>query len=153
VSYVADGRWTGLTISRLRAEKDALKSLLRPPTIPQIQGPEPSNIDIDLLSEADSALLQSLQPSEDVSEVVTRRLDSFQNNLGPIVDSFADGVHKIGQYRDVAENVAGRVLSICSEKLAERDRESRKRALPEGEVKSPERDLNSVLRGLSRVDR
>jgi hypothetical protein len=88
--------------------------------------------------------MKSLQDGSGIQSDVQRRLNAMQQDLGPTVDAFADGIHKIGQYRDAADHMASRVLQICSEKLAERDKKS--------DV-DPRRDLSSVLRGLSRVDR
>ena len=139
--------------NRLRVEKNALELHLRPPNIPEIKESDPADLDTSLLDDTDAALWRSLQTTQDTSANISNRLNSLQRNIGPAVDAFADGIHKLSQYRDAADNVAGRVLSMCSEKLAERDKENRRRAAEKGEETSPRRDLNSVLRGLSKVDR
>jgi len=86
------------------------------------------------------------------SAQVSDRLNGIKATLGPAIDAFTDGIHQIDQYRGAAENVAGRVLAMCAEQLANREREGRKRALPQTE-RSPSRDLTGVLRSLSRLDR
>ncbi len=145
--------WPLANAPRLRAERNSLELLLRPPSVPQLEERDLSDIESSLLDEADASLLKSLRSGNDVSEDISGRVQTLQQNLGPTIDAFADGVHKIGQYRDASESVAGKVLSICSEKLAEREKGARKRALDHREDTSLKRDLNSVLRGLSRVDR
>ena len=111
-----------------------------------------AGIDKALLSQAESDMLASPTSNVNVSEDISQRLNSILSTLGPSIDSFADGVHKVAQYRIAADNVAGTVLSVCSRKLSERELEGRRKALHD-ENRSPRRDLNSVLRGLSRVDR
>ena len=104
------------------------------------------------LSQAESAMLASLSSSADPFADLSQRLNSIQSTLGPSIDCFADGLHKVAQYRNAADDVAGTVLSVCSRKLSEREAEGRRKALHDEDA-SPRRDLNSVLRGLSRVDR
>lgn len=148
-----------LTIQyRLRQEKDQLEILLRPPEIPEIPDfPETDleHFDIDraLLSSAEIALLESLQSSRHNSARIRNRLNDITKSTGPSIDSFADGIHAIGQYREAADNVAGRLLAICAERLAEQEKQGRKKALQSGEDRGPHRDLSSVLRGLSRTDK
>lgn len=95
-------------------------------------------------------MLQQLQSTQ--TDDIHSRVETIFEDLQPSVDAFADRVHKVAQYRDAADNVASRVLSIAAEKLAEREDDSRRRAQPERD-RSPRRDLGSVLRGLSRADR
>lgn len=136
----------------MRQEKDALEQLLSPPQIPRV---EPSKIiDKSLLSEEELRFLERLQSTSSTSGVDTR-MRSLYGRLEPTLDMFADQVLKVAQYRDAADSVASRVLAIAAEKLAERDKASRKTAKSaEGGVSlSPRRDLGNVLRGLSRADR
>jgi kinetochore protein Mis13/DSN1 len=106
-----------------------------------------------MLSESDIAALEA-STSEAVSfDDISDRMNAFYTSIGPTIDSFADGIHKIGQYRIAADNVAGRVLSICAERLTQREKEGRRRALPGQEAGSPPKDLGGVLRSLSRLDR
>lgn len=144
-----------LTHDRLRVEKEALDALLRPPAIPE--PPETyrslSHDNMELLSERDAALWTSLNQSKTLSDDIANRMSSINTTIGPAIDTFADGVHKLAQYRNAAENVSACVLSICAEKLSEREKEGRRKALGAEEHRSPGRDLNNVLRGLSRTDR
>ena len=105
-----------------------------------------------LLTEPEQEMLSSLTSHANTTDDVSQRLNSLQTALGPSIDTFADGIHKVAQYRAAADNVAGTVLSVCSRKMSERELEGRRKALQD-ENRSPRRDLNSVLRGLSRVDR
>jgi len=141
--------------SRLQVEKKELESLLRPPSLPNRQGSnEQAGIlpDRTLISDTDNAALDLLQAQITPAEQISENLHGLHDSLEPTIDAFADGMHKIAQYRDAADNMAGRVLSICAEGLAQRDKEERKRALAGGE-KTPPKDLSAVLRSLSRADR
>jgi kinetochore protein Mis13/DSN1 len=142
---------------RLRNEKAALEAVLRPPEITAIEyqpfNTPTENFDKTLLSEDDAALLENLHSSVNLSRDISSRLEAITSTLEPIVDSFADGIHKIAQYRNAADSVANRVLSICADRISEREREGRKKALHIEDDRSPGRDLSSVLRGLSKVDR
>lgn len=141
-----------LTMLRLRSEKDALEALLRPPSIPEQPNQSLVKLDRSLLDESETAVLDSLASGSQLQADTSQRINSVQTSLGPSVDAFADGIHKIAQYRNAADSVASSVLSICARKLDERDHEGRKKAL-EDEGRSPRGDLDSVLRGLSRADR
>ena len=145
-------------VPRLRSEKDALEALLRPPSVPSLSESgvakaSRGNIpDRALLSDSDAAALDLTVTNTNSSDQVSERLNRLYESLGPTIDAFADGMHKMGQYRDAADRVGGRVLAICAEKLALREAEGRKRALPVGQGGLPH-DLGGVLRSLSRVDR
>lgn len=112
--------------------------------------PKSRQIDTTLLSPEEAAIFQQLRP--DTSSVLETRIDALYEQLEPAVDIFADNVHKVAQYRDAADSIASRVLSIAAEKLADRENDGRRRAQSE-RARSPRRDLGSVLRGLSRADR
>ncbi|KAK5330457.1 hypothetical protein LTR93_002046 [Exophiala xenobiotica] len=145
-------------IKRLRAEKEALGNLLATPAVPssrQIQSSllsNDKNLDQTLLSETDIAALDSLPRSVTSSDQISQRVNGLYDSLGPTIDKFADGIHTIGQYRQAADNVASRTLAICAERLSQREKEGRKRALPEAQG-TPPKDLGGVLRSLSRADR
>lgn len=143
-------------IATLRANKAALESLSHPPLLPDAANiaPDPSRIESDrsLLSPQDAALLDSLHAASGTVSTIQKRLNTISTSLGPIMDSFADGIHKIGQYRDAADNLAGRALAICAEKLAEKENQSRPN-LAQDEQPSPGTQLGNVLRSLSRVER
>ena len=143
-----------LKISRLRAEKDALEALLRPPVLPALpEGGSGSENDVSHLNLEEASLLDTLKASTSRSRNINSRVNTIYASLEPTIDTFADRVHKMAQYRDAANSVASRVLSIASEKPAERDKEGRRKALPQDKDRSPKRDLGNVLRGLSRLDR
>jgi kinetochore protein Mis13/DSN1 len=132
---------------RLRSERDALENLLkRPRTItPSIT----SRLESDILGPEQNAILERLQADQNKDHDV--RLRAIFDNLEPTIDQFADQIHRVAQYRDAGESVASRILSIAAEKLAAREDSSRRRAQA-GTERSPRRDLDSVLRGLSRTE-
>ena len=145
---------------RLRTEKEALESLLRPPSLPPPQQPRsPSIIDRSLLSEAEAAALDSIVSTGNPTAIlqISRRVNELLDSIGPTIDQFADSVHSIGRYRTAADNVAGRVLALCAEKLTEREKEGRKKALAAADQTqhqdTPPKDMASILRSLSRADR
>lgn len=72
-------------------------------------------------------------------------LTKLSQSLEPSIDLFADGVHKIEQYRNTAERVADRVLGTASKRLDERDRDVKARAGAAGI------GVGDVLRGLAGV--
>jgi kinetochore protein Mis13/DSN1 len=142
--------------SRLRAEKESLEACLRPPSLPPSHAPDnqriPSKIDRSLLSEAAATTLESIVAARNPTstDTLTRRVNEILEAIGPTIDQFADGVHRIGQYRTAADGVSSRVLAICAEKLTDREKEGRKKALAQEDT--PAKDLASVLRSLSRTD-
>ena len=140
---------------RIRSEKDALEALLRPPSIPDPPVFEEDHDIIKqegLLSESDVSILNTLRLSSVVPEDISSRVNKVTSGLGPAIDTFTDGIHKINQYRVGADDIASQVLSICAEKIAERERAGRRKALGIEGDRSPGRDLSSVLRGLSKAD-
>jgi kinetochore protein Mis13/DSN1 len=141
-----------LTKPRLKAERDALEALLKPPQVNRMQRQE--KLDITLLSSEEAQMLAQLESTASTISV-HKRMKGLYTKLEPTVDAFADQVHKVAQYRDAADNVASRVLSIAAEKLAEREKDSRRQAHGgDGDAEiTPRRELGSVLRGLSRADR
>lgn len=143
-------------IERLQANRHALESLDQPRSIPETQdiAPDPGLIESNrsLLSPEDAALLDSLKAAPSTANTIQNRLKTISTLLGPVIDSFADGIHKIGQYRDAADTIAGRALAICAEKLAEKENRGRPKMAQEGQS-SPGTQLGNVLRGLSRVER
>ena len=144
-------------IERLRANRAALESLNQPPSIPDAEkiAPDPSLVGSDrsLLSPEDATLLDTLQAASSSTMTVQNRLDMISASLGPTIDSFADGIHKIGQYRNAADNIAGRALAICAEKLAEKENQGRPNMAQDEQQASPGTQLGNVLRSLSRVER
>lgn len=146
-------------LCRLRSERQSLEALLRPPSIPVLarsQLPSPSQahlpaIDTSLLSSSEITILESLNASSLTPATISSCINRLSASVGPTIDAFADGVHKIAQYRDAAERVSGRVLSICAQKLEERDRGRRRCAV--GETGESSDDLIGVLRSLSKIER
>lgn len=133
-----------------------------PPPAPSINGPTLtfSDIDTSLLDPAQAAILSSLQlPAQPQQEIqpptsaftftsptaLQTRLTTLSESLEPHIDLFADGVHKIEQYRQTAERVADRILASASKRLEERDREVKQRVGAEGI------GVGDVLRGLAGV--
>ncbi|RMZ75520.1 hypothetical protein DV738_g5413, partial [Chaetothyriales sp. CBS 135597] len=140
-------------IKRLRAEKEALEALLRPPSVPKVPQPDAAAaLDTCLLSDSDKAAHESLTASTNMAQDIASRLNALRQTLGPTVDLFASSVHSINQYREAADDVATRVLSLCAQKLQDREKEGRRRAAEKGANPSPRADLAAVLRGLSRLD-
>ncbi|OAL46726.1 hypothetical protein IQ07DRAFT_573467 [Pyrenochaeta sp. DS3sAY3a] len=148
-------------IRRLEEEKVAWEALASsttaanpPPTLSTAAIPTLSSIDTSLLDPAQAALLSALQqpqsqphpPSSTFTFTSPSSLQSHLSQLAqklePHIDLFADGVHKIEQYRQTAERVADRVLGTASRRLEERDREVKERAGMEGV------GVGDVLRGL-----
>lgn len=72
-------------------------------------------------------------------------LTRLATTLEPTIDLFADGVHKIEQYRATAERVADHILGSASKRLEEREREVKSRVGAEGI------GVGDVLRGLAGV--
>lgn len=137
-------------------EKSTLEALKKPPSISNshpFNDSAMTSIDEEMLSKQDVEILQSLRSSTELPINLTSRVNKVVSNLGPSIDMFADGVHKINQYRTRADEVASQVLSICADRLAVREKEGRRKALGLEEDRSPGRDLSSVLRGLSKSDR
>ncbi len=145
---------------RLRIEKQALESFLQPPRLPPPQRPRsPSQIDRSLLYEAHAAALDSISSSSNPTSTdrIACRVNEMLESIGPTIDRFADSVHRTDQYRTAADTVAGRVLAICAEKLTDREKEGRKKALAAVDQTqhqdTPPKNMASVLRSLSRADR
>ncbi|KAL5119978.1 hypothetical protein ACEQ8H_002076 [Pleosporales sp. CAS-2024a] len=126
-----------------------------------------SEIDTSLLDPDQAAIVSALQvpdqaaPSqtEEASEqrppsgaftfttrsALQSRLTKLSQSLEPQIDLFADGVHKIEQYRQTAGRVADRILSTASKRLEERDRDIKARVGAEGI------GVGDILRGLAGV--
>jgi kinetochore protein Mis13/DSN1 len=155
-----------LTTTSLEEEKAAWEALAVFPTpsaLPSIPRDAPTFADIDasLLDSQQASILatvqssQPLQPAESSSETTTFRfttpaaleahLEKLSLSLETNIDLFADGVHKIEQYRNTAERVADRVLGTASKRLEERDKESKEKVGSEGI------GVGDVLRGLAGV--
>ncbi|PSN66396.1 hypothetical protein BS50DRAFT_622076 [Corynespora cassiicola Philippines] len=160
-------------IKRLEEEKaawDALtspsSSLMPPPPAPSIEGhiPTLSDIDPSLLDPTQASIVASLQnpPSSTTADprppsspsfsfsystpaALQAHLEQLSLSLEPHVDLFADGVHKMEQYRATAERVADRILGDAAVKLEEREKKAK------AEVGSEGIGVGDVLRGLAGV--
>jgi kinetochore protein Mis13/DSN1 len=137
-----------------------------PPSVPSRTATAPilSEIDTSILDPEQAAILSALQlPQQQPTPPDTQEADqrlaftfttptalqshltTLSQSLEPSIDLFADGVHKIEQYRSTAERVADRILSTASKRLDERDREVKQRVGAEGI------GVGDILRGLSGV--
>ncbi|KAF2252261.1 hypothetical protein BU26DRAFT_479830 [Trematosphaeria pertusa] len=151
-------------VKRLEEEKAAWEALasssnsMPPPPPPSIQTPalSLSEIDASLLDASQASMLASLQlppqpapPSAAFTFTTPSALQShltkLADSLEPNIDLFADGVHKIEQYRNTAERVADRVLGTAAGRLEERDKEGKEKVGSEGI------GVGDVLRGLAGV--
>ncbi|ERF74692.1 hypothetical protein EPUS_00822 [Endocarpon pusillum Z07020] len=146
-------------IRRLKSERKSLEALLRPPSIPSVPRDNPRSsshvnpptLHNSLLSHSDISILETLNTSSASTATISSRINNLSATIGPSIDAFADGIHKVAQYRDAAERVSSRVLSICAQKLEERDKEGRRRAV--GAAGDVSDDLTGVLRSLSKIER
>ncbi|KZM26518.1 cell division [Ascochyta rabiei] len=157
-------------VKRLEEEKAAWESLEKSaPSVASVPPPPSSDesaaalgdIDTSVLDPAQVAILSKLQlPSTQTEEQPTStaftftfttpsalqsHLSKLSQSLEPNIDIFADGVHKIEQYRNAAERVADRVLGTAAKRLEDRDREVKERAGADGI------GVGDVLRGLAGV--
>ena len=68
----------------------------------------------------------SAQPAGSSSlEDIQTRLQTINKTLEPTIDLFADGIHKISQYRIAAERVADQIIGTGARKLEIRDKDAR----------------------------
>jgi kinetochore protein Mis13/DSN1 len=86
-------------------------------------------------------------PPGDIAKKTQKRIDNLLEGLEFGVDSFHDGLHKLGQYQEAAERVAARVLKVSADRLEEREKHV-KEASGTGSL-----GVQEVLRSLSRLDR
>ncbi|KAF1814890.1 hypothetical protein P152DRAFT_512228 [Eremomyces bilateralis CBS 781.70] len=141
-------------IERLQAEKkswETLSSVLPPiPAFDPSTSTPPSPIHPDLLDDPEQStifnsilhpplLLPTPQPPpsndqpprapsphpQTAKAALESRLQPLLDSLEPSIDTLADGVHRIEQYRLAAERMADRVLGTAAEFLEARDRNGR----------------------------
>lgn len=132
-------------IARLQGEKQSWEGLLSTKSPPESQAPDPAKVDPELLDPAQAAILTTLQaslsPTLDATTSITTkssqnethpapansqpslpsRIDMIVDSLEPRIDLFADGIHKISQYRLAAERVSDKILSSTADRLETRD--------------------------------
>lgn len=140
-----------LTNTRLQTEKQALKALLRPPSIPKLESSASADsssrnnqhIDMAALDPHQRSIigtigLDSLQVNHNSQDrkaipqpsstnppltpaAVSNRLSHITTSLAPTLDAFASGLHDIDIFRSAAHRISSEVLRICSQRLEERD--------------------------------
>jgi kinetochore protein Mis13/DSN1 len=142
---------------------------MQPPPPPPKSVPTPllSDIDTSLLDPEQAAILSALQQPPQQSTIpdtqnaeqrppsaaftfttpaaLQAHLTKLSQSLEPNIDLFADGIHKVEQYRSTAERVADRILSTASKRLDERDREVKAKVGADGI------GVGDILRGLAGV--
>ncbi|QDS77368.1 hypothetical protein FKW77_005632 [Venturia effusa] len=133
-------------IARLQSEKQSWEGLLSTKSPPEIQPSDPGKLDPELLDPAQATILATLQASSTSTTSTTTtvptkssqnethsalpispptlssRVNTIVDTLEPQIDLFADGIHKISQYRLAAERVADKVLGSTADNLESRDR-------------------------------
>ncbi|KAF2011548.1 hypothetical protein BU24DRAFT_376797 [Aaosphaeria arxii CBS 175.79] len=150
----------------------ASKSIQPTPVTTDQPVPSLADIDTSLLDPSQASILATLQSSmnppssttDDTDEqrpsastsgstafkfttptALQSHLSALAISLEPNIDIFADGVHKIEQYRNTAERVADRVLGTAATRLEERDKAVKEKVGSEGI------GVGDVLRSLSGV--
>jgi kinetochore protein Mis13/DSN1 len=156
-------------IQRLQEEKQSWEGLLSSKLSPRNQTSDLTTINSELLDPAQAAILATLHapsipaPQTITSEMPTAsshskptltplepqsslslRINTIVDSLEPQIDLFADGIHKISQYRLAAERVADRLLSSTADKLESRDRAAREAS---GTAGVSAKDVLSALGG------
>ncbi|MCJ1381849.1 hypothetical protein MMC17_004961 [Xylographa soralifera] len=143
-------------IERLQSERHTWETLLAPTNTPLLDPfqsnslPPTSTISAELLSSPSQAAvleaLRSYHPPDGLlfADNIQARLQDLSRDLEFKVDTFAENVHVLGQYREEADRLAKRALQISAEVLEEREKTRSERS---GE----EIGVREVLRGLSRV--
>ncbi|MCJ1419288.1 hypothetical protein MMC32_005642 [Xylographa parallela] len=143
-------------IHRLQSERQTWETLLAPSDSPLLDPFQPeslpptSTISAELLSSPSQAAaleaLRSYHPPDSplLTENIQARMQDLSRTLEFKVDTFAENVHVLGQYREEADRLAEQALQISAEVLEEREK---KRSERSGE----DIGVREVLRGLSRV--
>jgi len=78
-------------------------------------------------------------------DALQTHISNLSLSLEPNIDIFADGVHKIEQYRNTAERCANKVLGTASQSLEQRDQAIKEKVGSEGI------GVGDVLRSLAGV--
>jgi len=124
-------------IKRLQDEKRSWETLLKSPSpIAESSSANPqasaTTIDSTCLDPSQAAILATLQSSaadtnstNSSADPISTRLQALASSLEPKIDLFADGVHKLSQYRMAAERVADKILESTAKRLDSRDLEAR----------------------------
>jgi kinetochore protein Mis13/DSN1 len=82
--------------------------------------------------------------SEPTGTDPSARLQKISIALEPQIDLFADGIHKISQYKQAAERVAERILAATAAQLDKRDQEAKESS---GTAGAGAREILSALSG------
>jgi kinetochore protein Mis13/DSN1 len=106
-----------------------------------------SQIDATLLDPEQAAILAEITSTAalDLRNQAADRLRALQAGLEFKVDQFADGVHKLEQYQEIAGRVADKILALSAVRLEERDRREKE------EIGTRDLPMQEVLRSLSRI--
>ncbi|KAG9230017.1 Mis12-Mtw1 protein family-domain-containing protein [Amylocarpus encephaloides] len=140
-------------IKLLKQERDQWKALAKSPAalprmLPEnLQAIKPSNIDASLLSPEQADILAAVSsiPALDLRNHIAQQVQDLLSGLEFQVDQFADGVHKLEQYKNTADRAANKVLAISAVRLDERDRKEKE------SVGTRDIPMQEVLRSLSRI--
>ncbi|EPE34679.1 hypothetical protein GLAREA_10373 [Glarea lozoyensis ATCC 20868] len=140
-------------IKLLKQERDQWKALAKsPPSLPPLVPPnkqeiQPSDIDSSLLSPEQANILTTISSFSalDLRDQVAKQVQDLLSGLEFKVDQFADGVHKLEQYKDTAGRAASKILSLSAVRLEERNR------LEKEAVGTRDLPMQEVLRSLSRI--
>jgi kinetochore protein Mis13/DSN1 len=133
-------------ISRLKEEERQWNDLVKTPNIEARSDVE--DIDLTALDPEQAAIFAELRPEHEHEhegavkakkrrkskakeearatclEDVASRMQAINSSLEPQIDLFADGIHKMGQYRLAAERVADAILGTTARKLEIREKEA-----------------------------
>ncbi|KAH0548270.1 hypothetical protein GP486_008027 [Trichoglossum hirsutum] len=137
---------------RIEEERDMWLALQKtepapPPSLPTDPDKLLCEIDSEALDSEQATILASLREGDSVVASAEDRLKRIASTLEFTVDRFADGLHKLGQYHEAADRVAGRVLALAAERLDRREKATLQAA---GTEHMP---LQDVLRSLARFER
>ena len=110
-----------------------------------MHAPNPITDTSNTINEGENSVQHS---SEDLQTDTRSRIQSIAQGLEFEIDKFAGNVHALQQYRDVADNLATKVLGLGAKVLEERDRKGGEGEQGDGSGPS---GMRNVLRGLSRV--
>ena len=118
-----------------------------PPPLPTDPDKILGEIDSKALDIEQATILASLREGNSIAAFAENRLKRVASTLEFTVDQFADRLHKLGQYHEAADRVAGRVLALAAERLDRREKATLQAA---GTENMP---LQDVLRSLTRTER
>jgi kinetochore protein Mis13/DSN1 len=96
---------------------------------PEALSISPSSIDPSTLGNpSQTQILESLLSTSSQPTDISTRLQEITSSLEPTIDLFADGVHRIAQYRLQAERVGDKILGDTAARLERREREVKEAA-------------------------